>query len=225
MAARVAAAAVLFCWMAGAQGDPPPPNLAPLKVGVMVWFEQPPQKDFLQQLRREVEEIFRPSGLDLTWELRDGKRQPGAYDRVVLLDFRGKCGSNRLDITHAASAAQPRLGGTMVHNGEVIPFAMVDCENMAAVVRSMHTQVAGKLLLPGIYNRLAGRVAAHELMHVLLRTTDHRSTDCMRPFLRATDLQFAARLTPAEIAALRLAGRASPSPTLAQGTHRGILDP
>ncbi|MBI3694799.1 MAG: hypothetical protein HY238_08170 [Acidobacteria bacterium] len=62
-------------------------------------------------------------------------------------------------------------------------------------------------------------------MHALLRTTDHHSTDCMRPFLRASDLLSEARLTPTEIAALRLVGRASSSLTLAQGARRGILDP
>ncbi|MBI3695241.1 MAG: hypothetical protein HY238_10440, partial [Acidobacteria bacterium] len=185
------------------------------RVGVMVSFDQPPNKDFLKQLRREVQEIFRPSGLDLTWEIR-GKTRPSTYHRVILLDFRGRCGSNRLDDTHRASAGRERLGGTMVSDGEVIPFVVVDCDAMAVLVQSMRTQVASKLFLPGIYNRLAGRVTAHELMHALLRTTDHHSTDRMRPFLRASDLLSEARLTPTEIAALRLAGRASSSLTLAQ---------
>ena len=204
---------------------PLPPELRPPTVGVMLKFDRQPAPVFLKQLRRDVGGIFRPAGLDLTWELRGGQTRPGTYDRVVVLDFRGRCGSNRLDEAHGASTGHKRLGGTMVSDGEVIPFVMVDCDQMAAVVRSMHIPVSSKVFLPGIYNRLASRVAAHELMHALLRTTEHHPTDCMRPFVRASDLQSEARLTPAEIAALRLAGRATPSLTLAQRERRGILDP
>ena len=223
MAAKLAVAA-LFCGMAGAQSYATP-DLAAIRVGVMVSFDHSPQKNFPQQLRREVEEIFRPAGLNFVWELRDGNTQPGTYDRVVLLDFRGWCGSDRPNDAPVASTAHQRLGGAVVSDGEVTPFIQVDCDQMAAAVRNMRTQVASRLFLPGLYSRLASRVTAHELMHVLLRTTDHQSTDCMRPLLRASDLQSEARLTTSEIGALRLAGRAGPRPTLAQGARRGKLDP
>ncbi len=224
MPAREAVAAALFCGMAGAQSYVPPALAAP-KVGLMVAFDQPPQKDFLKQLRREVEQIFRPSGLDLTWELRDGRKQPGTYDRVALLDFRGQCGSNRLSDARGSSTGSQRLGETVVSEGEVLPFTFVDCNQIASVVRNVHQQWARESLLPGIYRHLAARVVAHELMHALLRTADHHPTDCMRPSLQAPDLQSEARLTPPEIAALRLVGRAAPSPTLAQGARRAVLTP
>ena len=188
---------------------PLPPELRPPTVGVMLKFDRQRAPAFLKQLQKDVAAIFRPTGLDLHWEIVGAGRQPGAYDRVVVLEMRGCCDTLRpLNGGPAPDGSLP-LGWTLISDGEVIPYAVVDCDHMARALAQPQIRIQNRQLLPGLYSRLASRVVAHELMHTLLRTADHHDGDCTRSPLRDVDLAREVRLEPNEVAALRQIGRPS----------------
>jgi len=186
---------------------PLPSELRPLSVGVMLKFDHQPAPAFLKQLQKDVAAIFRPAGLDLRWEVLVPGRKPSTYDRVVVLELRGYCSALRPLNSDPAPEGSLPLGWTLISNGEVIPFAVVSCDHMVWALAQPQLRSRNRQLLPAVYNRLASRVVAHELMHTLLRTADHHDGDCTRSPLRDVDLAGVARLTPDEVAALRQIGR------------------
>ncbi len=196
-----------LCWVAAA-AEPPSSLFAPPTVGVLLKFERQPPMMFVKALQHQVGAIFRPSSLDLKWELLRGNRQPGTYDRVVVIEMRGVCDPNQSKHPEPAADARVNLGWTIVNDGEVLPYAVVDCDQITRVLsgaphRGTNFAFSAMYSFQSMYNRLASRVLAHELMHVLLRTSEHHQSDCMRSPLRPIDLATEPRLQPSEIAALR----------------------
>ncbi len=190
-----------LCWVAAA-AEPSSSRFAPPTVGILVKFERRPPSIFSKMLQHQVKAIFRPSGLDLEWEILGEKKLPSTYDRVVIVEMRGFCNPNRFQEPREARDQKAPLGWTMVNDGEVLPYAVVDCDRIRQVLSGANRR-STDFPSPAVYYRLAGRVLAHELMHVLLRTSEHHQSDCMRSPLRATDLEAEPRLQPSEIAALR----------------------
>jgi hypothetical protein len=207
MTRRVVAAALLASFAALPAAEPASPEYLPRTVGVMLTFEHRPAGDFLRNLRG-LEETFRASGLDLRWEVAKEGWRPGVYFRVVVVTVRGHCGFDRVRELAPARDSTVPLGWTVVSDGEVIPHLTIDCDRIAAVTAGLR-DVYGRQFLPELYRRLASRVVAHELMHVLLRTTEHTRSECLRTPLQIGDLRRPLRLTAGEIQALRELGRPS----------------
>ncbi len=182
------------------------PLLQPPRVGLLLRFEHPPDSRFVKQLRREVSRLFQPSGLDFRWEVLDGGRRPGAYEAVVLVEMRGRCSDHRVFEVREEPESRVDLGWTIVNDGEVIPYSVVDCDQIARVTRRTG-QFSDRRLLPWLFLRLAARVTTHEILHVLLQTTEHHNTDFRRSPLDSSALLLDARLSHAEVAALRRLGR------------------
>ena len=183
-------------------GDYRPPT-----VGIMLSFEHKPSGYYLQRLQRDVEAIFEPSHLSLRWEVFSPNRRPGSYSRAIVVNVRGGCGSGRVYDAEPNREPHVVLGWTIVNDGEVIPHAAIDCDRIAAVVAAARTNLIDRHLLPGLYHRLTARVLAHELMHALLRSSDHNTSDCLKTPLRLADLLAPARLSSHNLQALREVGR------------------
>lgn len=191
------------------------PDYLPPTVGVLLSFQHPPPGYYVQQFQRDVARIFRPSRLDLRWQILDNNTQPGVYSRVVVVELRGRCGYNRLPTVAPNREPNVRLGWTTWNDGEVIPHVTIDCDRIAAVISQARTQISNRLILPDLYQRLTARVMVHELMHVLLRSADHDSSDCLKTPLRLADFQTPPRLSVHNLQALRDVGRPG-APALAQ---------
>jgi hypothetical protein len=207
---------VLMTWTAiGFAAGPFPDEWKPPSVGIVLTWEYQPAEDFLKLLRREVEHIFRPSGLTLRWEL-SRRRQSGVYDRVVVVKLQGRCSAQRVsDFRDGSLVNGSPLGRTYVMDGEVIPHAEVDCDQVARALAEMRARLASHLLIANLHARLAGRVLGHEMMHILLETREHDAADFTRASLRLEDLQVGARLRPAQIAALQRIGKGTSGISLA----------
>jgi hypothetical protein len=89
----------------------------------------------------------------------------------------------------------------------VIPYATVDCDRIAGVIAAARTQLLNRRTLPDLYGRLTARVVAHELLHILLRSAEHNSTDCLKTPLRLNDLLAPTRLSVDNLQGLREVGR------------------
>jgi len=197
--------------------------LRPPTVGVMVVTERAPHPRLLEQVRREVEDVFRPTGLDLRWELLGDGKRPGTYDRAVVVELKGECNPDRMKEIQSNSG-KGRLGWTLISDGEVIPHTAVDCEEIARAAAGARLLTSNPQLLAQTYRRLVARVLTHELLHALLRSADHNDTGCLKTPLRLADLQAPAKLRPNEVASLREIGRAS-GPKLASHPPAGSPDP
>jgi hypothetical protein len=186
-------------------------------VGIVVYWEKKPPKTFVRLLQSEVEHILRPSGLSLRWEVGPQKRV-GSYDRVVVVTLKGVCSEHRVyDYPEGTLVNGSPLGWTYVNDGELIPHSALDCDQIARALAERRRRLPQQFTIRNVHARLAARVLVHEMMHVLLRTSDHDAADFTRPTLRLEDLKTGLRLRPEQISALRRIGRGSPGVAVAEG--------
>jgi hypothetical protein len=195
-----------------AVAQPISPEYLPPTVGVMLSFEHHPSRHYLQQIQRDVEQIFHPSRLDLRWQVMKKGVQPDSFSRVVVVQVRGRCGFGRVGELLPGREPHVRLGWTAVNDGEVIPHVTIDCDQIAAAIGAARSQGFPRATLPVLYHRLITRVIAHELMHALLASADHNSSDCLKSPLRLADLWTPARLSIHNLQALRDVGRTNQWP-------------
>jgi hypothetical protein len=135
----------------------------------------------LSAMRREVEAIVVPAGIHLTW---NSGPDAGVYTRIAVIRLQGQCRAEAAIHTDRRDA-EP-LGQTQVVDGKVIPFADVRCDSVRkAIDRDLRAAAADRDELLG---RALGRVMAHELYHVLLRTRGHGRNGLARPVLTSSDL-------------------------------------
>jgi hypothetical protein len=207
----------MFLWLVWcALFGPFPRELGPPTVGIVLRWEKKPAEAFVRLLRSEVEHIFRPAGLVLRWEVGQKKRV-GSYDRVVVVTLRGNCSEHRIyDFPEGSLVNGSPLGWTYVNDGELIPHSALDCDQIARALAEMRGRLPHQLTVRNVHVRLAARVLAHEMMHVLLRTRDHDAADFTSPTLRLEDLQKGLRLRSEQISALRRIGRGAPGVSLAE---------
>jgi hypothetical protein len=188
-------------------------------VGLALRWDRPPATGFLNHLQREVEHIFRPTGLKFLWE-RNPKEIAG--DRVVTVELRGACRDVRAsDSRSEAPWRESTLGWTLVKDGKVLPYSILDCDQIARASQHFHRHSSGLHSWWTTHRRLAGLALAHELMHVLLQTRRHDAADLTHSPLRLDDLRIAPSFKPAQLAALRQIGHrcaAGPAALAAAGS-------
>ena len=137
----------------------------------------------LNAMEREVESLVAPSSIRVTWVSTTNRGQ--VYERVAVVRLSGTC---RADGPVAILGAQAEpLGRTQVVDGKVLPFAEVRCDSVRAVI-ARHLAFQPSYEREDVFGRALGRVLAHELYHILLRTTSHGTTGLARPVQSSADL-------------------------------------
>jgi hypothetical protein len=124
----------------------------------------------LQAMESEADAALAPSGITLVWKLGhelDGRAVSG---QLALVHLRGECrpGSPVHDSTHVSSL----LGQTHIVDGQVLPIADILCDAVRKLI-DRDLRVAASEDRDKLLGRAIGRVTAHELYHILLRTTSH----------------------------------------------------
>jgi Cytochrome c len=153
-------------------------------VAVYTKFEHQPSPGVLPALKEETAAILSRLDVRVVWRSIQHVRAEEVWAEVAVVTFKGAC-----DVAGATPPVSNsrRLGWTHISDGEVLPFAEVDC----GLVRSF---VARQLLGMGRkeadqrYARALGRVVAHELYHILGRSTHHSSRGVDRPVFTAQEL-------------------------------------
>lgn len=111
------------------------------------------------------------------------------YSRIAVIHLLGQC---RSDIPVSPALRSTRLEGealgqTHIVEGSVLPIADIRCDRIRrfidADLRILNTESRGEL-----FGRALGRVMAHELYHILLRTREHGRDGIARPAQSAADL-------------------------------------
>src|SRR5258708_37802966 len=102
--------------------------------------------------------------------------------------FKGRCSPDAPLTTIATDRRDSEaLGQTHVVDGKVLPFADVRCDSVRKVI-DRGLRAASSTDREELLGRALGRVMAHELYHVLLRTRSHGRSGLARPVLSSSDL-------------------------------------
>ena len=160
-----------------------PPDLVPAGVTVVLDVKGPFTPAALLEMQRESSRIIEVSGVKLDWRSR-GEASRASYSDLIVMTFKGSCSFD------PAPPLYDELGPyavTRTENGEVQPFGEVDCDRVVNSVRSamFGGDYAHADLLIG---RALGRVVAHEIVHMLTKSSRHSSEGVEKPALSGRQL-------------------------------------
>lgn len=138
-------------------------------IAVYTDFQKPPSPTVLSSLQDEVRVIASPLGLAIEWKSLAGEHSAQVGGRLVVAKFLGLCDTRGLP---APPFREGGLGRTHVSDREVLPFIDVDCGRIRGYLRAPLMQLEPHER-DEVLGRALGRVFAHELYHVVARTTQH----------------------------------------------------
>jgi hypothetical protein len=153
-------------------------------VTIYTQFEEACSPAVARAIQREVGEVMRPAGIQFDWRELDSDRVGEPVDELVVLKFKGPCKVMNMVPGSDWSGA---LGWTHVSDGHLLPFADIDCYR---TWRFIHPNVAGapEDEQNELFGRALGRVAAHELFHILANTTRHAASGMAKGCYTSNDL-------------------------------------
>jgi hypothetical protein len=155
-------------------------------VAVFVGMDHAASARVLNSLEREVEDAVGPSGIRVSWRAMDASQFSQVYERIAMVRLRGECRVGAPLPRQSAKAHEP-LGQTHVSDGKVLPIADIRCDSVRRVIYK-ELQAADSDQRDELLGRALGRVAAHELYHMLLRTMEHGREGLARPAQSSSDL-------------------------------------
>lgn len=174
-----------------------------LPVGIFFDFEQNPAPGLLELMQRQADQLLQPAGVSLAWRKVSASKGDEAFSKVFIVKLKGSCNAASLRAM-PVSEMEPfvtsvKLAATRVADGEVKPFAEVECDTLRkGIGRVPWRQRAAA------FAQAVGRVIAHELYHFLLNTTTHASEGLAQSVIRFEDLSHSA-FTAADIGKLKQA--------------------
>jgi hypothetical protein len=137
----------------------------------------------LNSLRSEVEDVIAPSGIHISWHAMEASEFSQVYETMAVMRLRGEC---RPDAP-AANGKPGVLGETHIVEGKVLPIADIRCDSVRGLIsRDLRGASADKR--DQLLGRALGRVIAHELFHIVLRTRDHGHDGLARAAQSSADL-------------------------------------
>jgi hypothetical protein len=126
----------------------------------------------LEPLREEVVSILAPVGFRFEWRDLATTQAVGSAVELAVITFRGNCTVPNMPVRTLGNAPAQALGFTSVTDGEVLPFATVDCERTRTFLSNamLHLALQDR---PAAFGRALGRILAHELFHIFAKTQTH----------------------------------------------------
>ena len=114
-----------------------------------------------------------------------------SFAGLVVLKFKGKCKVENWAQQPESSTFAPgdtqALGSTQVQNGHVLPFSEVKCDAVKQALSYLRPG-ANQSEKQKALGLVMGRVVAHELYHILARTTGHATRGLARAAESLQDL-------------------------------------
>jgi hypothetical protein len=170
-----------------------PPLLAQHQpnVGIYMKFDVAPgPASIVTAMESEVDRLFEPSGLALTWHLTGEERSNEGFSRLAVVRFKGRCNAeiaalNRSSVFNGGGI--DTLGSTQVSEGRVLPYTEVRCDEVRKALAFLEPG-AGEAERQLALGRALGRVLAHELYHILANAKTHASHGLARAVEPLEDL-------------------------------------
>src|SRR2546423_2262182 len=149
-------------WVTG----PPSPRVA-----VFLDFEHAPSKASVDFMQREVGAVLAATGVQFFWlNLKDELAE--TFDEVAVLRFRGSCRMEKLGLPASVSDSPVTLGETELTSGAVSAYSSVECDEIKTCISGALGGFCARDRETA-FGRALGRVVAHELYHILGKTTEH----------------------------------------------------
>jgi hypothetical protein len=156
------------------------------RLSVVLDFEQKQYaSEVIKSMQAETASVLQDSGLTLEWSSVEESSQRQDIAEVVVFKMRGKCMMDSFPLLPDELGAP--LAMTHSSDGEILSFGAVDCDRVrSALKRTMggRDYARGDLL----FGRALGRVMAHEMYHMLARTSVHATDGVTRECLSAQEL-------------------------------------
>ena len=136
-------------------------------------------------MKNELARSVAPAGLDLLWP-DNGSRDGIAFPKVVVVTLIGDCRAESTPVSVTSNRFVESLGATHIADGRILPFVDIHCDAIRALLYPRDKMTP--LPSPQLMGQSVGRVVAHELYHVLLRTTGHEPAGLASQMFRRDDL-------------------------------------
>jgi hypothetical protein len=148
-------------------------------------------------MKKEVNDLLRPAGIRLDWRLTRENDSTETFSRLVVPKFKGRCRAEGAPAGNdfGTVGEVDTLGSTQVAHGHVLPFSKVECAQVRKAL-SYLTPGADAGERQRALGMALGRVVAHELYHILARTTSHaadglaKASQSLRDLIRPDELEF-----------------------------------
>jgi hypothetical protein len=135
-------------------------------------------------MKRELQRLMRDAGVELSWRRVEDLSAADSLPSLVVVTFHGSC--QMTTVAPPPPDAPVALGYSHISNGNLMPFAEVECNRIRSELRSTHTSLGPAVDL--LLGRALGRVRAHELHHIIDQTRDHGPQGITQKSLSANDL-------------------------------------
>ncbi len=139
------------------------------------------------EMKTELERLMQSAGVRIHW--RDTRKEPGGnHQELVVLALRGVCDAPHETLSSPQLLNQSSsLGSSAVADGRILPFSYVDCSALTRFIGHSVAELPAALR-NFTYGRAMARLAAHELYHVLSKSSDHTQTGIGKAQFAISDL-------------------------------------
>jgi hypothetical protein len=166
-------------------------------VAIFMDFDSKPGDTSVAVMKHEAEALLKASGVALNWQMLDPSHGTKPSPGLVVVRFRGRC---RVEAwpqpgEDDAPVGTHTLGFTHVSNGHVLPFSEIECDQIRKALHYLAPDSTPSERQRA-FGLAMGRVVAHELYHILARTTSHaeeglaKATQSLRDLVTAPTMDF-----------------------------------
>lgn len=152
------------------------------EITIYTRFAQPVPNSSIDSMKAELDAILPLLRFD--WRPLDGASGHEVMDEILVVTFKGGCHTAVLPPITTPSGA---LGWISVTDGQVLPFADVDCDKIRELLGS-YLAITPPRERERLMGRAMARVLAHELFHYFAKSTKHSSTGVAKAFYTGADL-------------------------------------
>ena len=153
-------------------------------VTVVLEFDHPYSDVSVSEMEREAGAVLKNTGLTFDWKLEARLEPHPEFKSLLFLKMKGRCEME--PILELIDERGP-LGMAYVTDGQVLSFGEIECDRIKQSVQRVLPR--GKSAKQErLYGRALGRVAAHEMVHMLLGTTRHSKSGITQASLTADEL-------------------------------------
>lgn len=141
-----------------------------------------------QTLQQELRRLLAPAEVEPVWKELVQRKTGEDFEFVVVGWFDGSCSGAELPALPVSSAENlGSLADTSVSGGRVLPFFRVDCGRLVRMLAPA-LELLSAPLRHAIVGRALARVIAHEIYHILAKTTGHQDAGVAKPGFSLLDL-------------------------------------
>ncbi len=152
-------------------------------IAIYTQFQHEPPRAVLSAIQVEASALMAPAGLRLQWKTLPSTGSD-VSTAVAVVTFQGHCSAANLP---AQPQWETRLGWSHISDGEVLPFAGIDCDSIVGFIDKQLLAVPPRER-DQVLGRAIGRVLAHEFDHIFAETRDHKNRDMDQPDYSAEEL-------------------------------------